>query len=308
MDQGGADPLRWYSSLPVVSRLYLTGAVATSAACYLDFVSPLTLYFNYDLIFNRGHYWRLVSSFLFFGPYSLDFIFHMFFVIRYCRLLEEGKFRDRTADLIFMLVFGIACMVGLCMTFEVFSKIKFLGHSLSFMMVYVWARAKENEHMRMQLLGLYTFNAPYLPWVLFLFSLFLRNPPGTDLLGIVVGHLYYFLDTVYPVVASVRGWRVKKLLHTPYLLSYIMGDARLAAATPVPVPVRAPDPDEGGGGGGGGGDGDAVQPVPDMAPGGQEGQGRELGADGLRFRGLGGGMGGQGGAELGGDDAHAHDD
>ena len=223
MDAGGQDPLSWYKALPLISRMYLTGAVLTSAACYLDFVSPLTLYFNYDLIFNRGHYWRLISSFLFFGPYSLDFVFHMFFVIRYCRLLEEGKFRERTADLLVMLMFGVACMVTLCMCFEIFSKIKFLGHSLSFMMVYVWARDKENEHMRMQLLGLYTFRAPYLPWVLFLFSLFLRNPPGTDLLGIIVGHLYYFLDTVYPIVASVRGWRVRRLIQTPYILQYMLG-------------------------------------------------------------------------------------
>ena len=37
---------------------------------------------------------------------GLDFLFHMFFLARYCRLLEEGSFRGRTADFFYMLVFG----------------------------------------------------------------------------------------------------------------------------------------------------------------------------------------------------------
>ena len=37
---------------------------------------------------------------------GLDFLFHMFFLARYCRLLEEGSFRGRTADFLYMLVFG----------------------------------------------------------------------------------------------------------------------------------------------------------------------------------------------------------
>jgi Derlin-2/3 len=222
----GGDPLQWYNQLPPISRLYLTSAVGTSFAVFVDWVSPLTLYFNYDLIFIKGHYWRLVSSFLYFGPFSLDFIFHMYFVVRYCRQLEEGKFRNQPANLIFFLIFGMVCMIILGIFVQSFNKIKFLSHSLSFMMVYVWARGRENQHMRMSLLGLYTFRAPYLPWVLFVFSLMLGNPPGTDLLGIVVGHLYYFLDTVYPVVAEIRQWPLKRIIVTPSVLHLIVGGNR----------------------------------------------------------------------------------
>jgi len=91
------------------------------------------------------------------------------------------------------------------------------------MMVYVWGRGRENANVRMSLLGLYTFNAPYLPWVLLAFSLCLGNPIETDFLGIVVGHLYYFLDYVYPQVAEARGWTWKRLLVTPTILHFIFG-------------------------------------------------------------------------------------
>jgi Derlin-2/3 len=76
------DPMRWFLDIPVVSRVYLSAALATSAACFMDVVSPLTLYFNLDLIWSKGQYWRLFSSFFYFGTFGLDFIFHMYFVVR----------------------------------------------------------------------------------------------------------------------------------------------------------------------------------------------------------------------------------
>ena len=220
---GAQDLFSWYNEIPLVSRVYLTAAVGTTTACFMDFVSPLTLYYNYELIL-RGQYWRILSSFLFFGSFSLDFLFHMYFVVRYCRLLEEGNFRGRTADFIFMLLFGGILMLFFVVSFEMFGKIKFLGHPLAFMMVYVWARNPENLNVRMSLMGLFPFNAPYLPWVLLLFSLFIGNPIETDLLGILVGHIYYFLVSVYPRVADIRGWSYRKILVTPSILKYVCGE------------------------------------------------------------------------------------
>ena len=51
----------------------------------------------------------------------------------------------------------------------------------------------------MNFLGLFNFDAPYLPWVLLGFSLLLHgNWPTSDLIGMIVGHVYYFLDEVWP--------------------------------------------------------------------------------------------------------------
>lgn len=48
------DPLEWYYDIPIISRLYLTGAILTTTACALDLVSPFSLYFNFNLIFFKG--------------------------------------------------------------------------------------------------------------------------------------------------------------------------------------------------------------------------------------------------------------
>lgn len=213
----GFDLMSWYMDIPVVSRLYFTGAFLTTAGCALDIISPFSLYFNFDLIFHHGQLWRLVTTYLFFGMFSVEFLFHMYFLVRYCRSLEEGDFRGRTAHFVMMIMFGVTFMTAVAP----FVSVHFLGSSLSFMMVYVWGR--RNEDMRMSFLGIFTFNAPYLPWVMLAFSMMLGHPVTIDVIGILVGHTYYFLEYVYPVVADIRGWKVKKILEPPRLLHWICG-------------------------------------------------------------------------------------
>lgn len=204
----------------------MTAAIICSTACYLDLLSPLTMYYNFDLVLYKGQYWRLISSFIFFGSFSIDFLFHLYFVVRYCRLLEEGHFRGRPADFVWMIIIGIFLHLVFAVTVDTFSKIRFLGHSLSFMMVYCWGRDPLNGEMQMNLLGLFPFQAPYLAWVLLVFSMVMGNPVETDLLGIVVGHIYYFFDVVYPQIAIKRGWttRYERVVTAPVALQYLFNE------------------------------------------------------------------------------------
>jgi Derlin-2/3 len=218
----------WYYEIPFVSRMYITLAIAITTACYMEYVSPLTLYYNSDLILQKGQYWRIFTSFLFFGTFSLDFFFHLYFVTRYSRLLEEGYFRGRAADFLFMLFFGAVLLLATTTYFDVFSRVKFLGHPLSFMMVYIWSRDPENAYIRMNFFVL-DFNAPILPWVMLGFSLLLGSPIETDLLGIIVGHCYYYLEHVYPRVAEIRQWPIKKLIFTPPILHYLLNSDQMFA-------------------------------------------------------------------------------
>ena len=115
--------------IPPISRLYLTGAFLTTAACATEMVSPYSLYFNSELIL-QGQVWRLVTSYLFFGAFSVDFLFHMYFLARYSRLLEEGDFRGRMANYILFLIFGIVSISAVAS----YLRVEFLGHALTFMM------------------------------------------------------------------------------------------------------------------------------------------------------------------------------
>ncbi|WZZ14346.1 hypothetical protein YC2023_107435 [Brassica napus] len=183
-------------------------------------------------------FWILTTSL----PY-LDFMFHMFFLARYCKLLEENSFRGKTADFLYMLLFGATVLTGIVLLGGMipylsasFAKIIFLSNSLTFMMVYVWS--KQNPYIHMSFLGLFTFTAAYLPWVLLGFSVLVGASPWVDLLGMIAGHAYYFLSEVYPRMTNRRP------LKTPAFLKALFADEPVVVARPENVRFAAAPFDE----------------------------------------------------------------
>ena len=49
----------------------------------------------------------------------------------------------------------------------------------------MWGR--RHQYVNLSFLGIFTFTAPYLPWVLLAFSVMLGSSPLVDLLGMVAG-------------------------------------------------------------------------------------------------------------------------
>lgn len=163
------------------------------------------------LLYFFQQLWRLATTFLFFGTFGFNFLFNMLFTHRYCRMLEENSFRGRTSDFVMMFVFGAFLMIVFAffvnllflgkknkvpLVDAMFTCIAHTGQAFTIMLVYVWAR--RNPYVRMSFFGLLTFQAPYLPWVLLGFSLLLGNSISVDLLGMAAGHVYYFLEDVFP--------------------------------------------------------------------------------------------------------------
>jgi hypothetical protein len=84
----------------------------------------------------------------------------------------------------------------------------------------VMNRARRNPYARMNFLGLFTFTAPYLPYVLLLLSLLLGQDLRVDLSGILIGHLYFFCEDIYPLMLTSRY----RLLKTPNILLTLFHD------------------------------------------------------------------------------------
>merc|ERR1711936_556287 len=197
-----------YLEMPPVTRVYTTACVITTLAVQLEIVSPFQLYFNPLLILRQYQMWRIVTTFLFFGTFGFNFLFSM-------------------------------------ISFAFFVNLLFLGQAFTIMLVYVWAR--RNPYIRMNFFGLLTFNAPYLPWVLLGFSLLLGNSVSVDLLGMAVGHCYYFMEDIFP--NQPGGW---KILKTPHFLRLLCDPV-----TEDPSYQPAPEDRPGGFQWGQAGDGDA---------------------------------------------------
>ncbi|KAH8854284.1 Derlin-2 isoform 1 [Schistosoma japonicum] len=198
------------SNTPPVTSAYIATCLILTVAVQLNLISPFQLYFNPSLIANNFQLWRLVTSFCFFGSFNFSFVFNILFAYRYCRMLEETWYSTKTADFIMMFLF---CGT-LTLIIAFFVNMLFLSHVLTMMLVYVWSR--RNPLVRLNIFGIIEVNAPYLPWVFFAFSFLLGNNMMVDLIGIFVGHLYYFLEDVYP--NQVNGFRI---LRTPEFMKYL---------------------------------------------------------------------------------------
>ncbi|KAG0377385.1 MAG: Der1-like family-domain-containing protein [Linnemannia gamsii] len=221
----------WYYDVPIVTRLFATGAALVALAVQTGFTNAFQLYFNYELVFYQNQYWRPITTFLYFGPLGLDFVFHMFFLVRYSRMLEEGSFYGRTMDYAWMLFLSAISL--LCLS--PFVAMPFLGSPLAFTLVYIWSR--RNPSIPLNFLGLFVFTAPYLPWVLLGFTLLLNSHfPTGDLMGIAVGHIYYFFEDVWPKEQASGG---RRYLQTPSFLTRPRGVNISAELSDEALPEQA---------------------------------------------------------------------
>uniref|UniRef100_A0A6B2LHT1 Derlin n=1 Tax=Arcella intermedia TaxID=1963864 RepID=A0A6B2LHT1_9EUKA len=204
-----------YHSVPLITKSYMTACLITTLVVQFELIAPWMLYLNWGSIYKDFQVWRLATNFFFFGYFGLSYVFHMLFLVRHSMLLEDSSYRGKTGDFFFLYLFGASWLLGLDWLFWYTSLVKsppiFLGPSLAMMVVYVWSR--RNPNVRMSFLQLFTFTAPYLPWVIFGIEFLIgQSWSFFDLIGILVGHLYYYLQDVYPEISG------RRLLHTPQIL------------------------------------------------------------------------------------------
>ncbi|KAJ2159929.1 hypothetical protein GGF46_002656 [Coemansia sp. RSA 552] len=192
----------WYTQLPLFTRLYTTGIGVLTLALQLEWVSPFQLFYSYHSVFESGEYWRLVTSFLYLGNFSLDWLLNVYFIVRYCRDLEEGSYLNRPADFVWTVF--LMCVVLLVLA--PYLGAIFLGDLLVASLTYVWSR--HYSYLFISFMGLFTTSAVYLPWVLIAFSALVENRwPTVDLVAIGVGHVFWFLADEWPQRPESGGSR-----------------------------------------------------------------------------------------------------
>eukprot|EP00929_Paragymnodinium_shiwhaense_P035398 TRINITY_DN19104_c0_g1_i2.p1 TRINITY_DN19104_c0_g1~~TRINITY_DN19104_c0_g1_i2.p1 ORF type:complete len:187 (+),score=34.41 TRINITY_DN19104_c0_g1_i2:96-656(+) len=173
---------------PPVTRCYIVASATLMLLCSLDVISPFSLYLNWQLIIYELQLWRLVTCFLFFGTFGLPFFWNTYVLVFYCSSLEDVAFHSKSADFLWMLLCGAGMLLFLTY---------FCGNTYFIM---------------------FTVRAPYLPWVLAGISLMMGGNIQDHLMGIAVGHVYYFFEDVYPLLPTSKGLRI---FRTPKVLKLL---------------------------------------------------------------------------------------
>lgn len=210
---------RWFASLPIFTRYWFGLTVLfTLIGRFSDFFSYY-MALLYDPFVYKFQIWRAATA-LFWYPLNpqtgFHFLINLYFLYSYSVRLETGEYAHCPADYLFMLLFNWACsvIVGLGMDYPM------LMDPMVISVLYLWCQL--NRDTIVQFWFGTQFKAMYLPWVLMLFNLIIAGGGIMELMGIMIGHLYYFMVFKYP-----QEFGGPVLLSTPRILTrYFPGSHR----------------------------------------------------------------------------------
>ncbi|KJH52946.1 ribosomal protein S21e [Dictyocaulus viviparus] len=230
-----SDLSTWFASVPIVTRYWFAVSVVVPLLGRFGLINPLWMYLDWDLVVYhfQASLWRPITALIFY-PVTPQTGFHwllmLYFLYNYSKNLETGTFSGRPADYLYMLIFNWLVCAGISMAAGVY----FLLEPMVLSVLYVWCQLNKDTIVsfwfgttfkvlvlqRLCLLLQITSNyiaAIYLPWILCAFNAILRGGGMNELLGILVGHTYYFLAFDYPLQHGGMSF-----LQTPrFLYSYL---------------------------------------------------------------------------------------
>lgn len=206
----------WYESLPIITKWWFGMALVLTLSGNLGFVSPMKLIFSLDEITSNFEVWRILSCFCYVGGFSLPTLVCLIMLVQFSNRYETSIPYNTgggggTADYAFALVF---CMITMLITGPLVSAYfvylpTLYTDNMVYFVVYVWS--KRNPTSQASIWG-FPFGAKFFPFYLLAFNLVIGDYIVPKLHGLVVGHLYYYLVDIVPLVYG------KDVLKTPRIL------------------------------------------------------------------------------------------
>lgn len=236
------DIAQWFKNLPIFTRYWLGLTAGFSLFGRFGFFKAYNLILLYEPFIHRFQIWRPFTA-LFFYPLSpqtgFHFLINCYFLYSYSLRLERDVFTDRPADYLFMLLFNWLC----CVIVGLIAEISLLMDPMVLSVLYIWCQLNQDVIVNFWFGS--QFKAMYLPWVLFAFNLIISGGGILELVGILVGHLYFFLMFKYP--QEMGG---PQLLKTPsFFYDWFPNTRTIHGFGSVPMarqgpnePTRAADP------------------------------------------------------------------
>lgn len=231
-DRNAAD---WYWALPPLTRGLLTVYLVTGLSAYMGILPLKQMFHNWSLTFKLlPEVWRLVTTFTFIGRPSLHWLFQLVWLVKYGGAYESARFSHNTADGITMV--GVGCIAGLGFDLLSWLLSRFLppvfmspfhGPALVFMFIYLWSKQFANAPV--SLFGIVQLQGRHLPFAFVALDLLMGQNVWPDILGILMGHVYWFLTDVYPAASGRIVIRTPRWLNR-FCLQHGIGRVPVQAA------------------------------------------------------------------------------
>eukprot|EP00913_Durusdinium_trenchii_P011924 g11201.t1 len=188
-------PEQWYKNLPILTRIALTAFFVTTVFVQLGFLDPMLIALNWPMVINKLQVWRLLTPVSFFGTFSFQFLFQMYFFSSFSSKLEQNQAFSQPGDYLFFLLLQILLLDVISLALAWPAGFPFLGPSLVFAILYYWSRREPYAKLSFFSFSIQGYQFPF---ALLFFQLLIGGNIWMDLLGLASGHIYYFLAEVVP--------------------------------------------------------------------------------------------------------------
>eukprot|EP01095_Lingulamoeba_sp_RSL-Kostka_P018198 TRINITY_DN987_c0_g3_i1.p1 TRINITY_DN987_c0_g3~~TRINITY_DN987_c0_g3_i1.p1 ORF type:complete len:238 (+),score=49.49 TRINITY_DN987_c0_g3_i1:30-743(+) len=214
---------QFFNDIPPVTKVLFVGSIGATVLGALGFLNLGYFTLNFHYLIYKIQVWRIITNVFIYGL-GLPFLMSMMLLYKFSSILEKEMFNGRTADYIWFILFGgfFLTLIGLWWPFAV------LGKGLIFMMVYYWSR--KTSQTVVQMMFRIEVKPIYFPWGLVAIRFLLGGVPILEIMGIFVGHLYFFLKDVVPYVYD------KNLIKTPSFIYNLLPAHLNQNANNAPAP------------------------------------------------------------------------
>ncbi|CAD5118545.1 DgyrCDS7233 [Dimorphilus gyrociliatus] len=226
----------WYRGIPQITRYWFTASVVLPLMGKIGLVSPMTMILDSHLLLSKFQIWRPLTALIYYPimpQTGFHYLINLYFLYSYSSRLETGLFDGRPADYLFMLIINWICLVFIGLA----ASLMLLMDPMILSVIYVWCQINKDQIVSFWF-GT-QFKAMYLPWVLAGFNMILGGGMS-ELFGILVGHLYFFIMYKYP-----QEYGGRSLLSTPGFLYSFFPNRRNTAGFGQ-APSRRTEEDRGG--------------------------------------------------------------
>ncbi|KAL7419131.1 hypothetical protein Q5752_005967 [Cryptotrichosporon argae] len=207
-------------AIPPVTRTLLIATIAITGPCLLGLLAPRDVALSWFRVRKAYEAWRPLTGF-FYGGQGFPLLYDLFMIYRNSSALETGVYMNDTADYAWLHLMLASFILILNIPFGM----PFLFRPLLHAQTYTWCRA--NPTLKVSIFGLITIPTSLYPPALIVLDLITGGPFKAlgGLLGLLAGHIWWFISTYMPTYAPGRLRRPNPLATPRWFRSYFAGPA-----------------------------------------------------------------------------------
>ena len=206
----------FYFRIPPITRYYLTCVFIT--ATIATYIKPLQMviyyiFLDYQLVFNYYQIWRLFTNILFVGGFSSSFLFFLIMIYLRFKEVEQNAIVLRVYAKFIMMLFYLLLflnIINIC-SYKIFDIKPGFTLAQQLLLAFIYIDSKREPQKTINLYFLPIKNALY-PYALIVFNIVSGQGIYDNIVGIIAGNIYYFLEDVLPVQKNIKILKTPKFL------------------------------------------------------------------------------------------------